>query len=185
MWTSHASAQRTWNQLLAFARFLAALEQPPHDLEDLTPAVLKRWRQKNIGTSPGRNTLTVVRMLLRLDPRMQTGAAAEELARRIPATQSNVQSYEPAEFEAVRSVARRQFRAALLRIDENTQLLERWRTGELDVNCREGRLGAVLDHLARTGDVPAGAAMRSTASCSAGTAGPPPGGGCSCPGSSW
>ncbi len=50
--------------------------------------------------------------------------------------------------------AERQFRAALLRIRENTVLLERWRAAEFTERSREGRVGAVLDHLARTGDVP-------------------------------
>ncbi len=50
--------------------------------------------------------------------------------------------------------AQRQFRIRLLRIGENTRLLESWRAGDLAEGSREWRLGEILDHLARTGDVP-------------------------------
>jgi hypothetical protein len=47
-----------------------------------------------------------------------------------------------------------EFRAALLRIRENTRMLQRWQAGELPEGSREWRVGQVLDHMARTGDVP-------------------------------
>ena len=85
---------------------------------------------------------------------MRTGAAAEELARRIPAAERSKQSYEDAERSRVLLAAQRQFRAALMRIRQNTTLLDRWRAGELPQGSREERIGRVLDHVARTGDVP-------------------------------
>ncbi|WP_405953455.1 hypothetical protein [Streptomyces phaeochromogenes] len=50
--------------------------------------------------------------------------------------------------------AERQFRAALLRIRENTTLLTRYRAGALDSDSRDWRIGAALDHLAATGELP-------------------------------
>jgi hypothetical protein len=153
-WTSHRTADTFWGKLLLFTRFLSGLEQPPQNLDELTAAMLRRWRALNIGTSTGRVTLATVRVLLRRDPAMRTGAAAEELARRIPAPERSKQSYEDAERDRVLLAAQRQFRAALLRIRQNTALLERWRAGELPAGSREEHIGRILDHVARTGDVP-------------------------------
>jgi hypothetical protein len=153
-WTSHRTADTFWDKLLLFTRFLSGLERPPQDLDELTAAMLKRWRVQHIGTNTGRITLATVRVLLRRDPRMRTGAAAEELARRIPAPARSKQSYDDAERDRVLLAAQRQFRAALIRVRQNTALLDRWRAGELPAGSREERIGRVLDHVARTGDVP-------------------------------
>ncbi|MFJ5779897.1 hypothetical protein [Streptomyces sp. NPDC093094] len=153
-WTSHETAQSYWVALLAFARFVSAMEDAPEDLGDLTVAMVKRWRVKNISTSGGRSTMRHVRPLLKLDPRLATGPVAEELVRRLPASESTRQSYEEGEREQVVLVAQRQFRSALLRIRENTVLLETWRRGEQREGSRDWRIGKVLDHLAQTGSVP-------------------------------
>ncbi|MEV8336736.1 hypothetical protein [Streptomyces niveus] len=153
-WTSHTSATTAWGRLMAFARFLGGLEDSPEDLNGLDAAVLKRWRVQNVGSNTGRTTLRVVHRMLRSDPRLGEGAVAEELARRIPAPRPSGESYDEAERERVVLTAKRQFRAALLRIAQNTELLERWRAGVLDDGSRDERLGRILDHLARTGDVP-------------------------------
>ncbi|MFD0723245.1 hypothetical protein [Streptomyces globosus] len=153
-WNSHLSAGFYWVKIGLFAGFLSQLEDPPEDLDELTAAVLKRWRARHIGTNTGRGLLLAIRTLLRHDTRLTSGPAAEELARRVPAPTPGKQSYEDAERERVRLAAQRQFRAAVLRIAENTLLLERWRTGALVEGSREWKLGRVLDHLACTGDVP-------------------------------
>ncbi|MER7671395.1 hypothetical protein ABTY61_23420 [Kitasatospora sp. NPDC096128] len=49
--------------------------------------------------------------------------------------------------------AQRQFRAAWMRIRDNTRLLELWRTDALEDGSRQWRIGQILDHLARTGEV--------------------------------
>ncbi|MEU0726214.1 hypothetical protein [Streptomyces sp. NPDC006140] len=153
-WNSILTAKSYWRGLLGFARFLSGSEDSPEDLDDLTAALLKRWRAKNIGTSTGRNELTKVRLMLKRDPRLTTGAAAEELARRIPGAQPSKQSYEEDERNQVVLTAQRQFRSAWMRICENTRLLESWRAGRLVDGSREWQLGEVLDQLARTGNVP-------------------------------
>lgn len=153
-WTSHSTADTNWKRLLLFARFLSGLENTPQDLDGLTAAMLKRWRAQHVSTNAGRVTLNLVRTLLWKDLRLGSGPAAEELARRIPRSSPSKQSYEEEDRERVRLAAQRQFRVALLRIRENTELLLQWRSGTLPEGSREWRLGQVLDHLARTGDVP-------------------------------
>lgn len=153
-WNSHETARASWITVKMFARFVAELEHPPQDLGDLTSAMLKRWRARHIGTNSGKNVLRQVRPLLRADPRLTGGPVREELARRIPKAVPIKRSYGKEEREKVLRVAQRQFRTALLRIRENTILLERWRAGDLEEGSRGWRLGQVLDHLAQTGYVP-------------------------------
>lgn len=154
VWTSHKTGRTYWMKLEKFAEFVSGLEPPPQDLGDLTTAMLKRWRAQHVATNTGRNTLATVRTLLQRDPRLSQGAVAEELARRIPKPRPSKQSYKQAERERVLLVAQRQFRTALMRIRENTELLEAWRVGELPKGRRNEQIGRVLDHLALTGDVP-------------------------------
>lgn len=153
-WNSHETARASWITVKMFSRFVAELEHPPQDLGDLTSAMLKRWRARHIGTNSGKNVLRQVRPLLRADPRLAGGPVGEELARRIPKAVPVKQSYGKEERGRVLRVAQRQFRTALLRIRENTALLERWRAGGLEEGSRDWRLGQVLGHLAQTGYVP-------------------------------
>ncbi|MFH8342469.1 hypothetical protein [Streptomyces sp. AM6-12] len=153
-WTSHGTARSNWIKLGYFADFLSALGSPPDDLDSLTAAIMQSWRDGLINTNSGKGTLRSVRNLLQGDPRLAAGPVAEELARRIPAPTPTKQSYEQGERDRVVQAAQRQFRSAWLRIGENTRLLNAWRAGDLPEGAREWRLGKVLDHLARTGDVP-------------------------------
>lgn len=153
-WTSHQSAVGYWRALEAFARFLAELDHPPRDLDELTPAMLKRWRQRHVHTNTGRISMSLVRPLLSRDPRLGAGPVAEELARRIPEPSSSKQSYGEKERQRVLLAARREFRAAWMRIRENTDVLESWRAGQLIAGTQDWRLGQLLDHVARNGDVP-------------------------------
>jgi hypothetical protein len=116
--------------------------------------MLKRWRSVSIGSPGGRNRLALVRTVLRRDPRLVSGPVAEELARRVPAAKPSGKSYGQDERGRVLLAARQQFRAAWMRIGENTALLERWRAGDLAEGSPEWRIGKILDHVWRTGDVP-------------------------------
>ncbi|MFG2630335.1 hypothetical protein [Streptomyces sp. NPDC048473] len=153
-WTSHRSARAGWNRVLLFTDFLSQLQNPPQDLDGLTVLMLQNWRDRHIATNTGKNTLSVVRRLLANDPRLAAGPVAEELARRVPDPAPSKQSYEEAERDRVLLAAQRQFRAAWMRIRENTARLEAWRAGDLVEGSRDWRIGQVLDHLAQSGDVP-------------------------------
>lgn len=153
-WSGHVSADNYWRRLRGFARFLDGQADPPDDLDGLTVALLKRWRAAHVGTNDGRHAMSMIRVLLRQDPRLRIGPVADELARRIPSRRPSGQSYDEAERERVLLAARGQFRSALLRIRENTGLLRQCQAGELPEGSREWRLGQVLGHLALAGDVP-------------------------------
>lgn len=153
-WTSHETAKTCWSRVTVFATFLSELENTPQDLDEVTVAILKRWRTRHVSTTTGKAVLSTIRLLLRQDPRFTGGPVTEELLRRFPAAKPSKQSYEDDERKRVVLAAQRQFRAAWLRIGENTRLLRAWQAGELVEGSRDWRLGEVLDHLARTGDVP-------------------------------
>ncbi|MEU3314464.1 hypothetical protein ABZ743_17585 [Streptomyces sp. NPDC006662] len=153
-WSTHESSRSPFLALRAFATFLSQLEDTPRDLTELSVAQLKRWRVSQSGSNGGYYCFTDTARLLRGDARLQSGPVAEELARRMIKPKSRVQSYREAEFDQIKLAARRQFRAALLRIEENTRHLERWRQGAFAEGSQDYLIGEALDVLARTGDVP-------------------------------
>ena len=119
-WNSHSSGESYWQSVEIFARFLKDQGHPAEDLGDLTSATLRLWRNNHKDTPGGREALAKVRTLLRREPRLAQGLAAEELARPVPKKgKPSKQSYRPSERDEVLLAAERQFRAALLRIREN------------------------------------------------------------------
>lgn len=153
-WSSHLTAGTYWKKVGLFAGFLSGLDSPPDDLDGLTAAALESWRDKHIHTNTGKSTLGMIRTLLERDPRLASGPVAEELARRVPGGTPSKQSYKESERDQVVLTAQRQFRSAWMRINENTRLLNRWRSGHVPEDSREWSIGQILDHIARTGDAP-------------------------------
>ncbi|MBV6703353.1 hypothetical protein KV557_40815 [Kitasatospora aureofaciens] len=154
-WNSHETARSYWVAVTVFARFVAAQPERVEDLGDVSAALLKRWRLMNLATKGGVSMLNHIRPLLKLDERLSSGPAAEELLRRLPGTRSTRSSFTADEHRQVVLAAQRQFRGALLRVRENARLLAAWRAGELEKGGRRWRIAEILDHLARTGHVPA------------------------------
>ncbi|MEW2522325.1 hypothetical protein [Actinacidiphila alni] len=153
-WASLESSLLYWRKVKEFTVFLSQLERPPGDLDEITAPMVKRWRTSLPRTGGGYNALTKVASLLGDDARLQSGPVADELAERMKRPASKTQSYSEAEFDKIKVAARRQFRSALLRIDENAQHLERWRRGEIVEGSRDWVIGEGLDALARTGELP-------------------------------
>ena len=153
-WSSHDSSRTPWSHLQQFTTFLATQGPCSQDLDGLSAAVVDHWWETLKDTTGGRSRFGVVCSLLRDDLRLQGGSIADAISRRIPVMQSKTQSYNPAEFRKIRTEARRMFRAALLRIEDNAQHLERWRSGQIPSDTPEWLVGEVLDVLAETGDVP-------------------------------
>jgi hypothetical protein len=149
-WSVHLTSKATWTYLLRFAKFLEGLERPPQDLDELTPSLIQRWRR----SVPGSQGAAHVTSLLLGDARLQTGPIADELARRRRRPRSAVQSYSEAELDEITKAARRGFRAALQRINDNALYLQRWRDGVFVEGSRDWVIGEGLDILARTGDLP-------------------------------
>ncbi|MEU1506292.1 hypothetical protein [Kitasatospora sp. NPDC005748] len=153
-WASHSTGRTAWRYVRRFAAFLASLERPPADLEGVTAGVWNAWVVSRPATEAGRLDVVHVARLLRRDVRLQSGAAAEALARRSHRPPTSAGSYTPAEFDRVARTARRTFRTALLRIAGNARHLERWQQDEFPQGGDDWLLGEALDCLARTGDVP-------------------------------
>jgi len=153
-WAVHRSSETYWDCLGQFAVFLSQQERPPRDLDELTGALVKRWRSSLPNTAGGYTTFTCTARLLRGDARLQSGPVAEVLARRVKAPSSGTQSYPEAEFDLIKVAARRTFRAALLRIGENARHLDRWLENVFAEGSRDWVIGEALDILARTGDLP-------------------------------
>ncbi|WP_329143142.1 hypothetical protein OIU91_05105 [Streptomyces sp. NBC_01456] len=153
-WGSHETSRGGFRYLHAFATFTSQRARPPGDLNELTAAAVKAWWEQQKHTSGGREVFRSVVSLLRDDPRLRTGPVFEELTRRVPDLPSKVESYAPAEFDRIRLEARRVFRAALLRIEENTDHLESWQSGAFVPGTPAWALGEALDLIARTGELP-------------------------------
>ncbi len=152
-WSVHATSRGVWICLQQFAGFAGRQQRPPRDLDELTPGLVRLWRE-SLAKAGGATAFGVVSGLLRDDARLQEGRVADELARRYRASRSTVQSYSEAEFDRITAAARRQFRAALRRISENAIHLQRWREGALAEGSADWVIGEGLDILARTGDLP-------------------------------
>ncbi|TVZ06298.1 hypothetical protein EAS64_02375 [Trebonia kvetii] len=148
-WSVHRTSKTAWVHLRSFAQFLAQQQRPPRDLDDLTPELVRQWR-----SSCDYMCWIVIAAMLRADARLQAGHAADELARRRKPARSKVQSYSEAELGEVRKAARRQFRSALQRINDNALHLQRWRDGTIAEGSRDWVIGEGLDLLARTGALP-------------------------------
>jgi len=153
-WSAHWSSEQPWLQLRRFAQFLACQEPSPRDLDQLTPAMVRRWRAWLPPGAGGYYAFGLVSSLLLDDARLQAGPVADELARRSKKPRSRTQSYSEAEFDRITAAARRRFRAALQRINENARHLRHWRDGAFAEGSGEWTAGEGLDILARTGDLP-------------------------------
>jgi len=148
-WASHETSAAAWLSMQRFAKFLSLQQEPPRDLDGITVRAVQQWRENG-----DQRAFDVLSRLLRGDPRLQTGPVADELARRRKAIRGAVQSYSQAEFDRYAAAARRTFRTARQRINDNARHLERWRDGDFAQGSKEWVIGEGLDILARTGDLP-------------------------------
>jgi hypothetical protein len=153
-WAVHATSVGAWLLLRQFAEFLARQQRPPRDLDELTPALVRQWRESLPEAAGGYRAWRSVSGLLRDDARLQAGPVADELARRYKLPPAKVQSYTETEFDQFTAAARRQFRAARRRVSDNALHLQRWREGAFAEGTGDWALGEGLDVLARTGDLP-------------------------------
>jgi hypothetical protein len=153
-WSAHLTSKATWKRLRQFTAFLAAQEPVPRDLDELTPRMMRQWRASLPAGQGGHRDFRTVSGLLRDDGRLQAGPVADELARRRKEPRSSTQSFGEADFDKVTAAARRGFRAALQRINDNAGHLRQWRDGEFAEGSRDWVIGEGLDSIARNGDLP-------------------------------
>ncbi|MFD7096739.1 hypothetical protein [Streptomyces xanthophaeus] len=152
-WDSTKSSEAAWYVLRPFAAFIAALDEVPQDVDQVTVAVWSAWRMSLPPTANGHTKHTVVAGLLQQDARLEQ-PVRELMGRRFAWSGGHDQAYTPEEFTAIRRAARRTFRTALLRIRQNSEHLAAWRGGAVPAGSEAWLLGEALDVLARTGDVP-------------------------------
>ena len=125
-WSAHATSGTSWLHLRQFAEFLAGSRGRRATWTNSARGWFSSGGsacQRAAAITPSGRSAACCAMT----PGCRTGPVADELARRCKAPRSTVQSDSEAEFDAVTAAARRRFRAALLRIDDNVLHLQRWR----------------------------------------------------------
>jgi len=152
-WRSIASSQEAWRLLGSFARWLAALEPPPGDVDQISPATWNQWRVSRAPNVMGDRQVSKVGALLQLDSRLPADTR-EATLKRVAKRAATESAYTPEQFEGIGQTAAASFRAAWQRISDNRRHLDAWRDGQFGEGTRDWVLGHALDHLARTGDVP-------------------------------
>ena len=73
-WAAHATSAGAWLLLRQFAEFLARQQRPPRDLDELTPPLVRQWRESLPAGAGGYRAWRSVSGLLRDDARLQAGA---------------------------------------------------------------------------------------------------------------
>ncbi|MEU6603500.1 hypothetical protein ABZ922_00170 [Streptomyces shenzhenensis] len=153
-WDSHDSSVHIWRLLRGFGDFLTETDQQSDDIADLTAGTWMAWRLSRPQTQMGYVQITAVAGFLQLEPRLAQSVRVA-MAKRVPRVKVEEHAFAPDEFEEVRRLARQMFRSALLRIRENVQLLESWRSGAIEhQDLQNWLIGEGLDCLARTGHIP-------------------------------
>ena len=154
-WAVHATSMGAWLLLRQFAEFLARQQRPPRDLDELTPALVRQWRESLPAAAGGYRAWRSVSGLLRDDARLQAGPVADELARRykIPPEQGPVLH---------RGGVRPGHRGRTPPVPGRPAAHQRQRgctcsgggKGRSPRAARDWTVGEGLDILARTGDLP-------------------------------
>jgi hypothetical protein len=153
-WRTLPTSAEVWYKLMTFATWLSKLETSPRALAELTPVMWMEWRLSRSTSTTGKREITKLAAFLRDHPAVSE-ETREVLFRRVPIARGAKEvAYNQEEFDRVKGMATRVFRAALLRIRENRQWLEDWRAGRLERGTVEWGRGESLDHVARTGDIP-------------------------------
>ncbi|WP_239396370.1 hypothetical protein [Frankia sp. CiP3] len=152
-WRARATCATAHKYVAEFMRWLDTQDRP-QTAADLTAAVWNRWRMALPATAQARRRLTVVR-LLTVEVRGLPPETRAALARRMPKrAPSKEVTYTYQEYTAIRATAAAIFTRALARLRANREHLRRWHAGEFAEPDGDWLIGAALDHLERTGDVP-------------------------------
>ncbi|MGW7641593.1 hypothetical protein [Streptomyces decoyicus] len=157
--TSRHSFKKSYLALVAFDRYLTALEAVPQSAAEVIPGHFDGFydHRKAEGIQTASNELADLRLLL-LRTAGISDALAGRLAGALPTRHEGepAHSYSRAELKRIAQAARTALRSAESRIRGNREVLEHFRTGDLDVSAdvHLRRRLQILDHLDRVGDVP-------------------------------
>lgn len=147
-WNAAGTLQSRAKLMRHFLRWAADRTPPVIAVGQITPTIWNEW------VLPGDYRWRLKRLLLAAESLSPTTRTALTLFRSGAPQPGPARTYSTDEFEAIKTAAARTLRAAQLRIEENTRLLERWRAGEIASDSAEGQLAEVLDELSRTGRLP-------------------------------
>ncbi|WP_228838946.1 hypothetical protein [Nocardia amamiensis] len=159
------SASDIVSTFLRFARYLAALDNPPQSPQRLRAIHLDGYiLTGGVGTTLHRD-LATLRSVFRFAPDVPAEFAARLATARVAKEDERESSYTETEFNRILGHARTQLRAAAARIRAGNSLLEQWRACHIDqaANARRWELGWLLDYVDREGDVPRAGAVPSNA----------------------
>lgn len=149
-WGSAKTCDNYAKYVRQFLRFAASCRPPVTTVGQLTPAVWNTWTLPK----PRRRQLRVVLLEIAALPADTRARMQAQRSRASPRTSQA--SYSLREFTDIRAAAGRTVRSAVRRIETNTAVLERWRAGGTPREFPDWWWGWVLDHLARTGELPRG-----------------------------
>lgn len=151
-WTRYHSCQKYGSLLKRFLAFLTELDTPPQRVTEITPSVWSQWLMSGRGW--GHGGLLVVRRVLAETTTLPAATRHALTTRTRSAGRSTqVEAYTLAEFKVIRAFARRTAHQIEQRITAGQALLARYHRGELAEDSTDDRLAALLDQIARTGEV--------------------------------
>lgn len=153
-WRSWDTCYTGYQSVRLLLRGLAASEQPPETIGQITPAMWTSWRMSLPPTAGTRHHLISLRSLLLPAPELAP-ETREVIDRRVdPAPAPTEVAYTYQEYLRIRSAAATVFNSAATRIRDNREHLRRWRAGEFTAASNDWLIGEALDCVARTGEVP-------------------------------
>jgi hypothetical protein len=145
---STSTAETTFAASKRFSVHVSSSACPPQRPQDLVPAHLAEFR-----LAKPRDYIKV-KVVLRGVPGITQAFAGALRTSNPPRRSQRLRSYSKREFSSILAAARGQLRDARSRIRANRELLEQWHASQFKEGTEQWNRGYVLEHVARTGDVP-------------------------------
>jgi hypothetical protein len=141
-----------------FAQAIATCEPMPTSPGELAAVHVQAFRNRCPTLKTQRSYLKILRVVLREAEDLPASARKDLFGTRLPSLSQTepvvVVAYTDSEWQQIMTSLRHDVRVARDRIRAGLQLLEQYRSGAAQLDPARRELGGLLDHLARTGDVP-------------------------------
>jgi hypothetical protein len=151
------SASITFQSLRMFAVSCSLYATPPKRPDEITRAVLDSHILRRVAKIGWAREVSDLRCILRLVDGISSDVIEALLQHRAVKKSSPLECYSPNEQRGIERAARRDLRAAADRIRRAAEVLERWRSSEIDRTTEPSawERGWLLDQVARTGEISA------------------------------